>query len=121
HGRHAATAPNSDYLAKLRKRPATLFAVRHRDTDTSAFQRAVPNSLVHFPSFHGSIDEWFREHAGWPLPTPNSASSYSDPTPDGSRPSNPHKKLRRTYFTPDSTLPFVCARYGRHSRGVKPQ
>ena len=25
------------------------------------------------------------------------------------------------YFTPDSTLPLVCARYGRHSRGVKPQ
>ena len=25
------------------------------------------------------------------------------------------------YFTPDSTLPFVCARYARHSRGSKPQ
>jgi len=24
--------------------------------------------------------------------------------------------LRRTYFTPDSILPLVCARYGRHSR-----
>ena len=25
------------------------------------------------------------------------------------------------YFTPDSTFPFVWARYGRHSRGSKPQ
>ena len=40
---------------------------------------------------------------------------------DGSRPSSPHTKLRRTYFTPDSILPLVWARYGRHSRGVKPQ
>lgn len=29
--------------------------------------------------------------------------------------------LRRTYFTPDSILPFVLARYGRHNRGRKPQ
>ena len=25
------------------------------------------------------------------------------------------------YFTPDSTFPFVWARYARHSRGLKPQ
>jgi hypothetical protein len=30
-------------------------------------------------------------------------------------------KLRFTYFTPDSTLPLVWARYARHSRGSKPQ
>ena len=24
----------------------------------------------------------------------------------------PHRELRRTYLTPDSTLPLVCARYG---------
>src|SRR5437870_13902095 len=41
--------------------------------------------------------------------------------PLGSRPCSPQRKFRRTYFTPDSTLPLVCARYGRHSRGVKPQ
>src|SRR5690349_13269614 len=28
----------------------------------------------------------------------------------GSRPCRPHRKFRRTYFTPDSTLPLVCAR-----------
>ena len=33
----------------------------------------------------------------------------------------PGAKLRFRYFTPDSTLPLVCARYGWHSRGVKPQ
>jgi len=40
-------------------------------------------------------------------------------------PSSPHRKFRHTYFTPDSTLPFVWARPegrpGRHSRGAKPQ
>lgn len=29
--------------------------------------------------------------------------------------------MRSTYLTPDSTLPFVWARYDWHSRGVKPQ
>ena len=38
-----------------------------------------------------------------------------------SRNARPGRKLRLTYFTPDSTLPLVCARYGRHSRGSKPQ
>ena len=33
----------------------------------------------------------------------------------------PGRKLRFTYLTPDSTLPLVCARYGRHTRGSKPQ
>jgi hypothetical protein len=27
----------------------------------------------------------------------------------GSRPCKPHRKFRRTYFTPDSTFPFACA------------
>ena len=33
----------------------------------------------------------------------------------------PGRKLRLTYFTPDSTLPLVWARYGAHSRGSKLQ
>ena len=33
----------------------------------------------------------------------------------------PARKLRLKYFTPDSTFPFVWARYTRHSRGSKPQ
>ena len=35
--------------------------------------------------------------------------------------SRPGRKLPLKYFTPDSTLPLVCARYGRQSRGSKPQ
>ena len=33
----------------------------------------------------------------------------------------PARALRLTYFTPDSTLPLVRARYGRHARGVTSQ
>ena len=38
-----------------------------------------------------------------------------------SRNRRPARKLRLKYFTPDSTFPFVWARYARHSRGSKPQ
>jgi hypothetical protein len=42
-------------------------------------------------------------------------------SPLGSLPSNPHRKFRRTYLTPDSTFPLVCARYAAHSRGLNLQ
>ena len=31
------------------------------------------------------------------------------------------EEIARAYFTPDSTLPLIRARYGRHSPGLTPQ
>ncbi len=55
------------------------------------------------------------------LATQGRSSALRPTRSAGSRPCSPNRKFRRTYFTPDSTLPLICTWYGRHSRGVKRQ
>jgi hypothetical protein len=62
------------------------------------------------------LAQW-RAQGRWP-------ESYDHIKPErsaGSRPAFRRGSFVAPDFPPDSTLPLVCARYGRHSRGVKPQ
>ena len=125
-GLQTARVPSTGWLASARRRhraPLCAAHRRYRNTEGWPWTNRMQVELVGVPTpehFVSRVVPCTRWLATSSTHCRNSVLK-SIQARRGSRPNKPHTKFHRTYFTPGLDSPLVCARYGQHRRGRKPQ